>query len=112
MGKKTIHGGSQEPRTGLKLQGSKGLSPYGGFSLLATLLVREPGIHTLGQKEENSSCCGHSWADGEIGCPGTHSFTSTNNLASDIPICEMGTMRLTWVSEQGHGKGFVKGEVL
>lgn len=109
MGKETIHGRSQEPRTGLKLQGSERLSPYGGFSLVATPLVREPGIHTLGQKEETNSCCGHSWADGETGRPGTHSFT---DVASDIPICEMGTMRPTWVSEQGHGKGFVKGEVL
>lgn len=32
MAKKMIHAGGDEPRTGLKLQGSRGLSPYGQVS--------------------------------------------------------------------------------
>lgn len=65
-----------------------------------------------GQEDETSSCFGHSWADGETGRPSTQSFTSANDPTSYIPICEMGTVRPTWLSEEGHGKGFVTGEVL
>lgn len=43
VGKESMHGGGQAPRTGPKPQGSRGLSLYGQFALVASLLVREPG---------------------------------------------------------------------
>lgn len=61
VGKESMRGGGEAPRTGPKPQGSRGLSPYGQFSLVA-------------QEEETSSCFRHSWADGETGHPGTHSL--------------------------------------
>lgn len=71
--------------------GEQGLSPYGQVSLVASLLVRESGTHTLGQEEETNYCFGHSWTDGETGRPGTHSFTSASDPPSYIPICEIGS---------------------
>lgn len=101
VGKEMIHGGDQGPRSGPKPQGSRGLSPYG------TQFAGQRTWNIHGQEEETSSCFGHSWADGETGRPNIQSFTSANDPTSYIPICEMGTVRPTWLSEQGHGKGFV-----
>lgn len=50
LGKEMIHGGDQGPRSGPKPQGSRGLSPYGQFSLAPSLLVREPGTYMVRKK--------------------------------------------------------------